>query len=568
MKKLNYLIIATASVFLFAACANETKSDGGEPPNFFYVQTGSSKINLPSYCGGKNAYVIYSNESSSNQYKTNDSVSNSIREAEEITNTTPSISVYKGVIDMGDGFVRDEVQFNNPDLSYIKNNSRNAGMYASYNPVLTGELAVGSTKPFWVTSEGQNTDSTQKTFTLKANGNHCRIWAYNNNTSAVDINDASFNWTSLASAIDESYNKITAICGTNAYYGGTSEITATLNTKLEVLVYDLFHDASPNQTSAVLGYFNSWDFWLNSAITAANTSQGTNYPTDSNECQNVHIDSYFLKKDFLNNKKTVQSTLIHEFQHLLNYCHKQSGYQTWFTEMLSMSVEELFQSQLGLNDMDSPKNRFYQTFAKPYVGFYNWPGSSDDNVLYAYANAYAFGAYLMRNYGGVKLINKIATNPYVNATAITEALHSVGYNNESFNTVFKKFGMVYINTQNADNSLYKELNENFANVNYSLKKIDLGNYYFSVYNTETSLLSDVYSSLYYTDNKIGSGTNQATGQTVYLLYGPRIYKPGYQMTEPIRGYGFAVYYIGKVPSGGGSFRVQQQSNLSMTVVVK
>ena len=570
MKKLNYLIIAAASAFLFAACANETKSDGGEPPNFFYVQAGSSKINLPSYCGGKNAYVIYSNESSSNQYKTNDSVSNCIREAEEITNTTPSISVYKGVIDMGDGFVRDEVQFNNPDLSDGIINSRAAGIYASYNSGLSGTLNVGDTKPFWVTSQGQDTDSTTKNFTLKAIGSHCRIWAYNNNSSVVDITSSIFNWASLANAIDSSYNKITAICGSTLYNGGSTEISANQNTKLEVLVYDIFGDATSSQTGGVFGYFNSWDFWLNSYINAYNAAYNDSIPTTSNECLNIHIDSYFLSKDFQNNKKTVQSTLIHEFQHLLNKCNKGSSYQTWFTEMLSMSVEELFQTHLGLADNETPKNRFYGNFDKPYIGFYNWPDTDEPNVYYAYANAYAFGAYLMRNYGGVKLIHEIATNPYVNANAITQALHSVGKNNESFNTVFKKFGMVYINTKKADNSLYKELKEEYSGTTYSLEKIDLSPtapngklYWFKTYATQSELELDWNYNLYTADNGYATLNNNNK-----CLLGPRIFKPSYNLVEPIQGYGFAVYYIGKVPSGGGSFRVQQQSNLSLTVVVK
>ncbi len=562
MKKLSYLLIAV--VFLFVACKNETSESGGEPPNFFYIPAGGTKINLPSYCGGKKAYVIYSNESGEDRYINSDGVNNIYRSAEEMTDSLPSMSIYKGVIDMGNGFVRDEVQFNNLDLSDFNTNSRSAGIYASYNPGLTGELPIGYTKDFWVTSESQDTDSTQKTFTLRANGTHCRIWAYNNNSSVVDVDNAIFNWSSLANAIDNSYIKITAICGSNAYNGGTLQISATSATKLEVLVYDLFHDATSSQTGGVFGYFNPYDFNTNAGITAYNTATGENNPITSNECQNIHIDSFFLKNDFVNNRKIVQSTLVHEFQHLLNFCNKSTNYQTWFTEMLSMSVEELFQTHLGLADNETPKNRFYGNFDKPYNGFYNWPGNNDSNVYYAYANAYAFGAYLMRNYGGVKLIHEIATNPYVNASAITEALHKVGHQNESFNSVLIKFGMVYINTNKSDNSLYKDVNENLNGVDYSLKKIDLSNYYFRTYNSKAALDSDWNNNLYTGENRWGVNENQ----TSWAIFGPRIFKPGYYMSESIKGYGFAVYYIGIVPNGGGSFRVQNQSNLSMTVVVK
>ncbi len=577
MKKLNYLLIAAASVFLFAACANGTENSGPvnsksfpENATSFTLPKDCERIDFPSSYAGKKAYVIYSNESGISQYNTLDGVNNNVRTAEESSDSLPSISVYRGVIDMGDGYVRDEVQFNNPDLSDGNNNSRAAGIYASYNSGLSGTLNVDDTKPFWVTSQGQNTDSTTKNFTLKAIGSHCRIWAYNNNSSVVDITSSIFNWGSLANAIDSSYNKITAICGSTLYNGGSTEISANQNTKLEVLVYDIFGDATSDQSGGVFGYFNSWDFWLNSYINAYNAAYNDSNPTTSNECLNIHIDSYFLSKDFQNNKKTVQSTLIHEFQHLLNKCNKGSSYQTWFTEMLSMSVEELFQTHLGLADNETPKNRFYGNFDKPYNGFYNWPGNNDSNVYYAYANAYAFGAYLMRNYGGVKLIHEIATNPYVNANAITTALHSVGYENESFETVFKKFGMVYINTKKADNSFYKGFSEIFSGTTYTLSAIDLSpsvpnnkKYWFKTYNTQTELLLDWNNNLYTDDNAYGTLSNGK-----WCIVGPRIFKPSYKMTEPIQGYGFAVYYIGDITAGGASFSVKHKSNLSMTVVVK
>lgn len=581
MKKLNYLIITAVSAFLFAACANGVEGGGTENSKSFPENATSytlpkdcNRIDFPASYAGKKAYVIYSNESGTSQYNTLDGVNNNIiNAAEGKQDTIPSMNIYRGAIDMGDGIFRDEVQFNNPDLSDFKINSRSAGIYASYNSDLNGILSEGAQKPFWCRSEGQNPDSTQKNFTLKAIGTHCRIWTYDNHHDVVDVTSTVFDWTSLANAIDTSYNKITAICGSNAYNGGTSEITADTNTKLEVLVYDLFHDATPNQVSGTFGFFNSWDFYINSFITTYNTIKGTNYLANSNECQNIHIDSYFLEKDFQANpqKKTVQSTLIHEYQHLLNYCRKNTGYQTWFTEMLSMSVEELFQSQLGLTDSESPKNRFNEKFGKPNLGFYNWPGNTDPNVLYVYANAYAFGAYLMRNYGGVKLIHEIATNPYLNASAITEALHTVGFTNESFDTVFRKFGMVYINTNNTNNSLFKELSEVYSGTNYTLSEIDLSStllpgknvYHFKSYNTKSELDSDWNNNLYTAENDWGILSNGK-----YCITGPIIFKSSYKFVEPIQGYGFVVYFVGNIPAGGASFNVRHQSNLSMTVVVK
>lgn len=575
MKTIKYIITACTAI-LFISCANDSGGSGEsvnsktfpENSTYYTLPEDCERIDFPSSYAGKKAYVIYSNESGISQMNTLDGINNSIERSaddDNSDNSMPTINIIKGAIDMGKGLYRDEVQFNNPDLSDGINHYRAAGIYASYNEGLTGALNENDTKPFWVTSQGRDTDSTTKNFTLKAIGRHCRIWAYNNKPGVVDINSSTFNWVSLATAIDNSYNKITAICGSTVYNGGTVEISADQNTKLEVLVYDIFGDAASNQSGGVFGYFNSYDFYLNSYITNYNTLYGKNEPIKSNECLNIHIDSYFLLKDFQNDKKTIQSTLIHEFQHLLNYCNKNNGYQNWFTEMLSMSVEEIFQSQLGLSDVDSPKNRFYENFGKPYKGFYNWPKEENDpNVYYAYANAYAFGAYLMRNYGGVKLIHAIATNASVNATSITDALHSIGYTNESFESVFRKFGMVYINTQNINNSLYKGFTETFNGVNYTLTQIDLTQYPFKTYNSQLELQFDWNTNLYSAENS--AGANQE--RTIWGTFGPCIFKPSYIILEPIQGYGFAVYYIGEISGYGSSFKVKHKSPLTMTVVVK
>ena len=81
--------------------------------------------------------------------------------------------------------------------------------------------------------------------------------------------------------------------------------------------------------------------------------------------------------------------------------------------MLSMCAEDVFQNVLNLSDYDISKSRLNESFDAPWNGFGIWPDNNDTPaIFYAYANAYAFGAYLMRNYGGVNLIQKIASNPY------------------------------------------------------------------------------------------------------------------------------------------------------------
>ena len=110
---------------------------------------------------------------------------------------------------------------------------------------------------------------------------------------------------------------------------------------------------------------------------------------------------------------------------------------TWSNEMMSMVCEDMIQDYLDIDLLDSPIGRLLE-FAQGYYlsGLTDWLLGND--VAYSYAGAYAFGAYLARNYGGTSLIKQIATNQYVDQQAITQALQAIG-KNESFETVFKKY---------------------------------------------------------------------------------------------------------------------------------
>lgn len=62
-----------------------------------------------------------------------------------------------------------------------------------------------------------------------------------------------------------------------------------------------------------------------------------------------------------------------------------------------------------------------------------------------YANAYAFGAFLARNYGGAEIIKKIATNEYVNEEAVEKAT------GKSFEELIKNFAISFLYPSNGDN---------------------------------------------------------------------------------------------------------------------
>ena len=230
------------------------------------------------------------------------------------------------------------------------------------------------------------------------------------------------------------------------------------------------YDGQENKGGTV-GYFYSGDLFdqyyldntegINKQNGKTLSSSSANY-IHSNGLEMFYIDSYFLSKM----PETVYSTLVHEFNHMINYVIKTLGYMTtnpdatkfnncstWFTEMLAMVTEDMFQNYLGIDDLSSPKGRlpYFNNFY--YYGFKNW---NDKNIepLYMYANTYGFGAFLARNFGGVDLIKEIAQNPYVDEKAITTALQTLG-KKKNFNDVLKKYASCLFHITDAeDNTVY------------------------------------------------------------------------------------------------------------------
>lgn len=604
MKKIRYLLLLSG-VFLFTSCPGAldviseavTPKEPGvdvvipEPEagvNYYTLQDNPGKVTLPTAFEDKDIFLIYTNTSSKNEYASSDTVSipseNTSRSATSDCNKT----VIEKAVVYDDGFYRNDVHYDLPeDLKNFKKNikisnsrsvSRTVSSSGYYNPALPSTLEEGSEVDFFYNSgeDSNGNDIVSKdTFTLKKIGNKCRIWVLNNNPDVIDTEDStngfsSTDYDNIANVIDNQYVKVTSIFGSNVMYGGNVAITTTSETKLEVLVYDINTDATHTTNGGTFGFFWSKDFIQNSYLTQLKKAQY------SNECQLINIDSYFLK----NCQDKTLSTLIHEFQHLLNFINKDVNYSTWYTEMLSMSSEDIFLTKLGLENKDGPMNRLTSGyFGKPYQGFGNWGiGDGNDAVYYSYANAYAFGAFLMRNYGGVELIHKIATNEQSDTESIINAIHEMGpeYQNETFESVFFKFAMTFIYTNsNEVNSLNKQVNQTFNSVSYTLNSINLdnGSFYCGLFNgtndnsRDTAFNQWAVNNLYIKTNEYSYSRELGVNPAKYWYKSPKIFKSNYKLTEPVRPYGFVVYYLGH--SGENqTYTFDKYSNLTATIVAK
>ena len=260
------------------------------------------------------------------------------------------------------------------------------------------------------------------------------------------------------------------------------------------------------------GYYYSTDMLTNDYI--LNVLKTTEYK--SNELELINIDSFFLSESVY--EESAISTLAHEFQHMLNFVQKSlnnnRSSSIWFDEMMSMVCEDIMQEHLGISDEAAPRSRI-PTFNYGYnLGFTTW--YDDDNVYASYANAYVFGAFLLRNFG-IDFIRELAQNTYVDQEAITQALINTNQTVTSFDEVFENYWNVI---------LYPDATSGWT-LNKAVSKTYTINGSSVAFNCTAINPAD-----YYIDFEEGR------------FYGPLFIKDEYASTVGIGPYGMLVSYIG------------------------
>ena len=330
--------------------------------------------------------------------------------------------------------------------------------------VASTSLAVGETKRLWVDLPKAGVGSYESKFvgtiwytkrpaTLRAVGEHCYIWVVDSyfGTTASGSTINADQAQGLATQFDSMYRSIREVFGNESdKMIATNDLVdissaSDTGTKVNIVVYDIEGDYQADQQGGTMGYFWAKDYYTEVYSTKSDATGLTNCG------KYFYVDSYFLNEA----PKMLYSTLAHEFQHMINFGQKTMrsmetaqtasqvlASQTCSNEMMSMVCEDMVQDFLGVEDKDSPIARLPLLCQYYYLsGITDW--LSGDYVMFSYAGAYAFGAYLARNYGGRALIEQIATNQYVDQEAITRALKSIG-KNETFETVFRKYAQALV----------------------------------------------------------------------------------------------------------------------------
>lgn len=222
--------------------------------------------------------------------------------------------------------------------------------------------------------------------------------------------------------------------------------------RITVHLYDIDEDYSPSGSGpVVLGYFyslNNFDpgqtegsngeliFYLDAPLFALEDT------ADS--------DAEWSPSDYW--PREMISTLAHEFQHMIHFYQRDilslspSDFSdVWLNEGLSMLAEDFASSQLlAAYGVPGPRGVLevsgnngspgVPTIVEGRLPRFNaYPTRRTDSfdqsgpeVLESYATAYAFTAWLARNYGGAQLVQAIMGQPYADETAVVTAIEDLG----------------------------------------------------------------------------------------------------------------------------------------------
>ena len=321
----------------------------------------------------------------------------------------------------------------NAELDELYASSRAAAdTAAGKGPV---DYKIGDTKTLWVDKNYSAALFEKRTATLRAEGKTCYVWV-------VENGQADF-WTrekacgaqvdgetvrQIAQTFDTVYGMVRNVFGEESdelilngntrSFGGMESYSDT-GTKVNIVMYDINGDGDFGTT---VGYFYAKDYVTNYNSGCYAYSNGGKY---------FYLDVYYVA----HRRGLAISTLAHEFQHMIDWGRKtMEGYKVGKkirtsaaqNEMMSMLCEDIMKQYFkdtfpGFQEKDTPMQRL-SVFCRHYydIGL-EYDGSSARNVSYSYANNYAFGAWLIRNYGGVELLSRMSKSEYVNVECIEKA---------------------------------------------------------------------------------------------------------------------------------------------------
>jgi|GEM_PF-1334539 len=289
---------------------------------------------------------------------------------------------------------------------------------------------VGDTRLFWVETFMGSSVWIQRQANLLATGRYGNIWVVGNGLSTAQARR-------LSDHFDIIYPAATNILGYE--YGGGPGGHGGMDgdPKVQILVYDILN-ASGNVAAS--GFFWAKDWFTQREL----DTMGVNLRT--NQAEIFYIDSSTAR----NSPDWTALTLAHELQHLINWNVKTVRHgvnsAAWYNEMLAQMTEDVIADLLGIFPTNNVHTiwRIQQFFLNRYheagftEWFQDWP---------SYARVFAFGAFLLRNFGGAEILRSIHANNTTNIESITAALQE--YAGVDFLYALRRFGEAMVFSGNS-----------------------------------------------------------------------------------------------------------------------
>ena len=499
---------------------------------------GDFRYVLNSNSANKDIYFVFTNSLDTSLYYPDITVVNGVNSIKNILSRKNEIQLITkdNLIGKGREWIS---EFNkNPLKEGKKYKAMDKNNYVKYKSTKPAYYEVGVTENF-TDDYGNGTVTIPSTLKSKvsANGKTLYIWVQNDSWTGAGIkkHEVTQEMVDKLSAAflkpgddNDIYEWVTNICG--APWGAHNYTYCIPDTNdIHILLEDIDNDNS--DTGGVVGYF-----W------AVNNFKKSTYSI-SNEKLMFVIDSVmFAAKDGNTWEITdywpeeLISTLAHEFQHMINFYQKEfvqdnsSGSETWLDEMLSQCIEDIVADKIKA---DGPRGVLYsdktagssgnQYGRLPLYNQYNdisltkW--LPENIALRSYSNSYAFGAYLIRNYGGTELIKNMVQNSGTAKDCVENGVKNCGYGTISFAELLSRFGAANLLSDRLMTPEGYSFNtgdwySSTANgYSYNLGSINLFNYYYTpkiVSTINSSTLADGNSNKLYYAGKTGSNGAQWT----------------------------------------------------------
>ena len=312
--------------------------------------------------------------------------------------------------------------------------------------------------------------------------------------------------------------------------------------EIHILLYDIDGDGLP-----VEGESRVWGFY-----SAVNNFHRTDTGSDldySNERIMFYLDapifaddtdgdgSWEIREDYC--PANMLSVLAHEYQHMIHFYQKiilqdaSHWSATWLNEMASLVAEDFVSSSLGVKGprgidpadgtAGSPyirSGRLPLFVATPETSVTDWQEGED--VLASYSVAYAFGAYLARNFGGPLFFRSLVQCSETDHGAVEYALQQAGFS-DTFEQILRKWAVaVLLSDSTALGGTGAQYNCDgdgwfgwtLDGLGYELGSINMYNYQYG---------SQQGPYLYTGDGPVGPGNGQPPASNLLFLAGEDLY---------------------------------------------